>query len=61
MERLRPRLYPKPPPALVQEYQQVRSPLRLDFSYYPARSDQGYVLIPWDEYMEEGEEFLKGL
>ncbi|WP_243029599.1 hypothetical protein [Thermus altitudinis] len=61
LERLRPQLYPKPPPALVQELKQVRTPLRLDLPYYPAHSGRGYVLIPWDTYMEEGEEILRGL
>lgn len=61
LERLRPRLYPKPPPALVQELKQVRQPLRLDLPYYAARSGQEYALIPWDTYMEEGEEILRNL
>lgn len=61
LERLRPRLHPKPPPALIQEHQQVRSPLRLDLSYYATRSGPEYVLIPWDGYMEEGELILKKL
>lgn len=61
LERLRPRLYPKPPPALVQEYQQVRPPLRLDLPYHVARSGQERLLIPWDEYMEEGEQILRRL
>ncbi len=61
LERLRPRLYPKPLPALVQELKQVRQPLRLDLPYYAARSGQEYALIPWDTYMEEGEEILRNL
>lgn len=61
LERLRPRLHLKPPPALVQELKQVRQPLRLDLPYYAARSGRGYVLIPWDTYMEEGEEILRNL
>ncbi|MDM7324396.1 MAG: hypothetical protein P3W93_005270 [Thermus sp.] len=61
LERLRPRLYPKPPPALVQEHPRIRTSLRLDLSYYPARSKEEYILIPWDKYMEEGEKILKSL
>lgn len=61
LERLRPRVYLKPPPALVQELKQVRQPPRLDLPYYAARSGQEYVLIPWDAYMEEGEEILRNL
>lgn len=61
LERLRPRLYPKPPPALVQELKQVRTPLCLDLPYYAAHSGREYVLIPWDAYMEEGEEILRSL
>ncbi|MFN4072100.1 MAG: hypothetical protein ACK4G4_01560 [Thermus sp.] len=61
LERLRPHLYPKPPPALVQELKQVRTPLRLDLPYHVARSGREYVLIPWDSYMEEGEEILRNL
>ncbi|MFN4070155.1 MAG: hypothetical protein ACK4HT_01125 [Thermus caldifontis] len=61
LERLRPQLYPKPPPALVQELGQVRTPLRLDLPYYPAHSPRGYVWIPWDSFMEEGEEILRNL
>ncbi|WP_051946746.1 hypothetical protein [Thermus amyloliquefaciens] len=61
LERLRPHTYPKPPPALIQEFPQVRTPLRLDLPYYPARSRGGYTFIPWDPYMEEGEELLRNL
>ena len=45
----------------MQELKQVHQPLRLDLSYYAARSGQEYVLIPWDAYMEEGEEILRSL
>uniref|UniRef100_A0A7V4A005 Uncharacterized protein n=2 Tax=Thermus tengchongensis TaxID=1214928 RepID=A0A7V4A005_9DEIN len=61
LERLRPRVYLKPPPALVQALKRVHQPLRLDLPYYAAHSGQEYVLIPWDTYMEEGEEILRNL
>ena len=53
LERLRrPRVYPKPLPALVREYREVRPPLSLDLPYYAARKEEGYALIPWDRYMD---------
>lgn len=62
LERLRrPRVFPKPLPALVREYQEVRTPLRLDLPYYAARGREGYTLIPWDRYMEEAENTLEGI
>ncbi|WP_117237036.1 hypothetical protein [Thermus sediminis] len=59
LERLRtPYRLPKPPPAWVREYQEVRTPLRLDLPYYPAQGRGGLTLIPWDSYMEEVEAIL---
>ena len=57
--RLRPRAFPKPPPALVREAPELRLPLRLDLAYYAAQGPKGYALIPWDRYMEEVETLLK--
>lgn len=45
----------------MQALKQVHQPLRLDLPYYAAHSGQEYVLIPWDTYMEEGEEILRNL
>lgn len=56
-----PRILPAPLPALVREYQEVRTPLRLDLPYYAAREREGYTLIPWDRYMEEAEKTLEAL
>jgi hypothetical protein len=62
LERLRgPRLLPRPPTALVRAYAEVRVPVGLEGSYYPARGEGGVVLIPWDRYAEEAEELLEGL
>ncbi|APD08383.1 MULTISPECIES: hypothetical protein [Thermus] len=59
LERLRgPRLLPRPPTALVRAYAEVRVPVGLEGSYYPARQVEGYALIPWDRYMQEAEEAL---
>lgn len=52
---------PKPPPALFREHLLVRTPLRLDLPYYAARKGGGFVLIPWDRYMEEAERALEEL
>ncbi|WP_018112248.1 hypothetical protein [Thermus igniterrae] len=62
LERLRhPRVFPKSLPALVREYQEVRTPLRLELPYYAARGRGGHTLIPWDRYMEEAEDALESL
>ncbi len=61
LERLLPRPHPKPPPALVRESWEVRTPLRLDLPYYAARGGAGFALIPWDSYMEEAEALLRGM
>ena len=61
LERLLPRLHPKPPPALVRAYPETRSPLTLNLPYYAARKGEGFALIPWDRYMEEAEDLLQGL
>jgi len=60
LERLRrPRVYPKPLPALVRACPEVRTPLSLDLPYYAARGERGYALIPWDRYMAEAEAVLE--
>ncbi len=60
LERLRrPRVFLRPPPALVRAYPGVRTPLSLDLPYYAARGEGGYALIPWDRYMEEAERALE--
>ncbi|MGC8967986.1 MAG: hypothetical protein ACP5JV_06635 [Thermus sp.] len=60
LERLRrPRVFPKPIPALVREHHEVRAPLSLDLPYYAARGEGGYALVPWDQYMAEAEEVLE--
>ncbi len=59
LKRLRPRAFPKPPPALVREAPELRLPLRLDLAYYAAQGPKGYALIPWDRYMEEVETLLQ--
>uniref|UniRef100_A0A7C2G6Z8 Uncharacterized protein n=1 Tax=Thermus islandicus TaxID=540988 RepID=A0A7C2G6Z8_9DEIN len=57
-KRLRPRGFPKPPPALVREAPELWLPLRLDLAYYAVQGPRGYALIPWDRYMEEVETLL---
>ncbi|BAW01146.1 hypothetical protein TTMY_0737 [Thermus thermophilus] len=60
LERLRrPKVFPKPLPALVREHLEVRTSLSLDLPYYAARKEGGYALIPWDRYMEEAERALE--
>lgn len=60
LERLRrPRVLPRPIPALVREHLEVRTPLSLALPYYAARKEEGYALIPWDRYMEEAERTLE--
>ncbi|SDE94866.1 hypothetical protein SAMN04488243_11733 [Thermus arciformis] len=60
LERLRrPKVFPKPLPALVRQHLEVRPPLSLDLPYYAARRERGYALIPWDRYMEEAERALE--
>ncbi len=61
LKRLLPRPNPKPPPAWVREAWEVRLPLCLDLPYYAARKGEGFALIPWDRYMEEAEDLLRGL
>ncbi|GGN00181.1 hypothetical protein GCM10007092_12750 [Thermus composti] len=59
LKRLRgPRVHPKPLPALVRAYPEVRTPLSLNLPYYAARGERGYVLLPWDRYMAEVETAL---
>ncbi len=60
LERLRhPKAFPRPLPALVREYREVRTPLSLDLPYYAARKEGGYALVPWDRYMEAAERALE--
>lgn len=62
-ERLWQIVKPHPAPPLVQfrKYDLVRTRLTLEQPYHPAKSRQGYVLIPKDHYFKEAEEVLERL
>lgn len=47
------------PVALVRRHREIRDPLDLDRSYYPARGSRGYELVPKDAFMAEVEALLE--
>ncbi|KGQ22857.1 hypothetical protein [Thermus filiformis] len=48
-----------PPPALVREDLEARTPLSLEVAYHPAQGRKGLVLIPKDAYFREVEALLR--
>jgi len=54
--RLEPRL--REPAGQYRRYDEVRTRLNLEASYYLAHGSRGPKLIPYDTYMEEVEEML---
>lgn len=55
--RARPRAHT--PKEAFRHYDYVRPVLSLNMTYYPARGERGYVLIPKDEFLEAAEALLQ--
>jgi len=55
--RARPRAHT--PKEAFRHYDEVRPVLSLNMTYYPARGERGYVLIPKDEFLEAAEALLQ--
>lgn len=58
-QALRPQ--PRPIPAQICQFEGIRPEVRLEITYHPAQSRQGYVFIPKDQYFRESERVLESL
>lgn len=52
---------PRPVPAQIRQLGSLRPQVGLEVTYHPAKAQEGYVLIPKDQYFRDSEALLERL